>query len=110
MKLIFIITSPNLGEKLSQALIKEKLSCTKIESRGGFLNKKNITLLLAVKEEKINLVLSLAKKYCAGHTEYLDQKTLEGEMGTQLPATPSIPIRSGGANIFIAPLDDWQQL
>ena len=43
MKLVFIIAHKENSKKLEEELLKDKHPFTKLETTGGFLQKKNIT-------------------------------------------------------------------
>lgn len=50
MKMIYAITNSEDGDRVTEALNKEKFSVTKLATTGGFLHKGNTTLLIGTEE------------------------------------------------------------
>lgn len=85
MKLILAIVQDQFVNKVSRALMNQKIRVTRLSSSGGFLNSGNTTLLIGSEEEDIDQVIELIKENC---------KTLKVTSGGQ-------EVSVGGANIFI---------
>jgi len=102
--LAIIIANRDIERTLTQKLLAEKFVLTRIGSSGGFLRKKNITLLLGLTKERVEQLLALVR---AVATEKSQLISAEGEtpLATEagVPEVPlgATPLRVGGATIFI---------
>lgn len=95
-----IIQEPDLENALS-ALTKLGFSVTQLPSSGGFLGRRNITLLIGMNEGQEKLAFEALSKSCKKRIEYL-ATPIEAEAMT-LPAP--IPVDVGGATIFVFQVD-----
>lgn len=64
MKLIIAIIQDSYSNKVVKSLNQKKIRTTKLASTGGFLKSGNTTLLIGVKEEKLDQVVELIKENC----------------------------------------------
>jgi uncharacterized protein YaaQ len=77
-----------------------------LASTGGFLGRRNATLLIGLPESlEANLVDSLHKT-CRQRVEYM---TMPVE-GTPLPLPAPIPVTVGGATIFALPVERFEEI
>ncbi len=107
-KLVLIVVNKDIEKKVSQQLIDNKFRFTRIGSSGGYLRKKNITLLIGVKNKDVKLLVRTIKKVAQKKSSLIgsDQGTpLTAETG--MPGLPAgaAPIKMGGATIFVLPVD-----
>jgi uncharacterized protein YaaQ len=99
MKLIIVFVQKEDSQKLLHALRQENLSVTAMESEGGFLQQKNITLLMALPEEKVDQAKKIIKDVCQSHTEQVDTSFAAGDIeSVGLPT--QVDIKVGGATIL----------
>jgi len=99
MKLVIIFVQKEDSQKLLRALSQENLSATAMESEGGFLQRKNVTILMALQEEKIVLAKKIIKDVCQSHTEQVDTSFAAGDIeSVGLPTQTDIQV--GGATIL----------
>lgn len=102
MKLLIIITQKEDSKKLEQALISQKFQLTRLDSFGGFLQKKNATYLLGVENDKVEDVLSLVKKSCKSKEEIVSAPVSQAlGLGEIVPQAGTTKITVGGAIVFI---------
>lgn len=97
-----IIQESDLENALS-ALTKLGFSVTQLPSMGGFLGRRNITLLIGITEGQEKLAVEALTKSCKKRVEYL-ATPIEAE-SLALPAP--IPVDVGGATIFVFPLERY---
>ena len=64
MKLLFVIISKEDVDQVISGLNKEGFRATKIASSGGFLKKKNVTLMIGVQEDQMKAVIDIVKGIC----------------------------------------------
>jgi uncharacterized protein YaaQ len=62
MKMVIIIIKERDSDEITQALTSEKYRVTRIASTGGFLRSGVVTLLLGVRDERVELALDLIRK------------------------------------------------
>lgn len=99
MKLIIVFVQKEDSQKLLHALRQENLSATAMESEGGFLQRKNITILMALPEEKIQTAKKIITDICKAHTEQVDTSFAAGDIeSVGLPN--QVDIQVGGATIL----------
>jgi len=66
--ILAIIFNGDAVEPLSQALLNQHYSVTKISSMGGFLRRQNTTLVIGVDEERLSDGLALIREVCAPYS------------------------------------------
>lgn len=74
-------------------------------SSGGFLGRRNATLLIGLPDEMEETIISTLHETCHKRIEYL-AVPLEG---SPLPLPSPIPITVGGATIFTFPVDRFEE-
>ena len=62
MKMIIIIVKDQDSDQITQALTDEKYRVTRVASTGGFLRSGVVTLLLGVRDERVDSALDLIRK------------------------------------------------
>lgn len=92
MKLIIAIVQDDFINKVSKALMENKIKTTKLSSTGGFLKSGNTTLLIGVEDEEINQAIELIKNTC---------------MTTKVKVEASEDVTVGGANLFVVDIDQY---
>lgn len=94
MKLIIAIIQDEHVNKVIKTLMDNKIRTTRLSSTGGFLKSGNTTLLIGVKEEEIDKIVSLIKD------ETQKTKIREGRDEVTI----------GGANLFVVDVNDHVKL
>ncbi|MBV6397154.1 MAG: K(+)/H(+) antiporter NhaP2 [Anaerolineales bacterium] len=79
---------------------------TFLSSAGGFLGRRNATLLIGLPEEKEEQALEVLERVCRQRVEYL---TLPME-GTPLPLPAPVPVTVGGATVFALPVEKYEEI
>lgn len=87
MKMVILIVKDNDADEVLQALTADKYRVTRIASTGGFLRSGVVTLLLGVREERLELALELIR--------------------SKLPPLPSGERR---ATLFVVPVERFEQV
>ena len=87
MKMVIIILKERDTDEILQALTSEKYRVTRIASTGGFLRSGVVTLLLGVRDERVELALDLIR--------------------TKLTPLPSGEKR---ATLFVVPVERFEQV
>lgn len=79
---------------------------TYLSSAGGFLGRRNATLLIGLPVEKEEDVLNALHHACRQRVEYM---TLPLE-GSPMPMPAPVPVTVGGATVFALPVERFEQI
>ncbi len=79
---------------------------TYLSSAGGFLGRRNVTLLIGLPVEKEKEALEALQSSCRQRIEYL---TLPLE-GSPMPMPAPVPVTVGGATVFALPVERFEQI
>jgi uncharacterized protein YaaQ len=74
-------------------------------STGGFLGRRNATLLIGIPEHRREEVLVALRSACRQRVEYL---TMPVE-GAPMPMPAPIPVTVGGATVFALPVERFEE-
>jgi uncharacterized protein YaaQ len=77
-----------------------------LSSAGGFLGRRNATILIGLPEGRAEDVLRELRKTCRQRVEYLSMP-LEG---SPLPMPTPIPVTVGGATVFALPVERYEEV
>ncbi len=75
-------------------------------STGGFLGRRNATLLIGLPEGREGEALKVLETSCRQRVEYLTMP-LEG---SPLPMPTPIPVTVGGATVFMLPVERFEEI
>lgn len=89
-----------------RALNQLEAPATHLVSTGGFLGRRNATLLIALPEGLEEQVVQTLRETCRQRVEYL-AVPLEG---SPLPLPTPVPVTVGGATIFSLPLEHYEEV
>ncbi len=78
---------------------------TYLSSAGGFLGRRNATLLVGLPSEKESDALAALHDACRQRIEYM---TLPLE-GSPMPMPAPVPVTVGGATVFALPVERFEQ-
>lgn len=106
MVILLAVLQSQDAELVTGALKKFGISGYELSSTGAFLGRKNITLLIPVQAEDVELVLTELRRNCRQRIEYVSMP-IEGQ---PLPIPSPIPITVGGATIFILEIDQYMEV
>ncbi len=77
-----------------------------LSSAGGFLGRRNATVLVGLPESKAEKALEVLRQTCRQRVEYL---TLPME-GTPLPLPAPVPVTVGGATVLALPVERYEEI
>mgnify|MGYP000943488669 CR=1 FL=1 len=101
--LIAVVQSQD-AERAENALTKLGQAVTRLPSYGGFLGRRNATLLIGIPPEKYSIVAEALKENCRQRVEFI-AVPLES---TPLPLPAPTPITIGGATIFSLEVEHFE--
>jgi uncharacterized protein YaaQ len=90
-------------ENATNALVKLGLSVTRLPSIGGFLGRRNATLMIGLEAGQEQAAVDSLSKSCRRRVEYI-ATPLEG---SPLPFPSPTPIMVGGATIFTLEVEKY---
>lgn len=109
MKLVIAVVQDDDVDELSERLVKEKVSSTKLASTGGFLREGNTTLLIGVEKERVDSVISIIKDICKSRKQtFTTPIPPTGSAGVFIPYP--IDVMVGGATIFVVDIDRFEKV
>jgi len=90
----------------TKALNEQNIRVTYLSSSGGFLGRRNSTLLIGLPESREGAALEVLRTACRQRTEYM---TLPLE-GTPMPMPAPVPVTVGGATVFALPVERFEEV
>jgi uncharacterized protein YaaQ len=92
-------------ENAIQSLTRLGISLTRLPSTGGFLGRRNATLLVGMNHTQEQMAVQALSKSCRKRVEYV-ATPLEG---SPLPFPSPTPITVGGATIFLFDVERYEE-
>lgn len=105
-RLLFAVVQEQDIETATRALEALGLPVAFLSSAGGFLGRRNATLLIGLREGREEDALKLLEVSCRQRIEYL---TLPLE-GSPLPMPAPVPVTVGGATVFALPVERYEEI
>jgi len=105
-RLLMVVVQEQDLEAATKALNNLDLRVTFLSSSGGFLGRRNSTLLIGLPEAREPEALEALREACRERTEYM---TLPLE-GTPMPMPAPIPVTVGGATVFALPVERYEEV
>jgi uncharacterized protein YaaQ len=93
-------------DEATQALEALDIPVVFLFSAGGFLGRRNATLLVGLPDGQEETALDVLKQNCRQHIEYLTMP-LEG---SPLPMPTPVPVTVGGATVFALPVEHFEEI
>ena len=93
-------------EPATKALQEIGAALTHLSSAGGFLGRRNATLLIGLPMDKKDEALKSLQESCRQRIEYM---TLPLE-GSTMPMPAPVPVTVGGATVFALPIERFEQV
>lgn len=103
--LVAVVQDQDLDPAM-KALHAVGASLTYLSSAGGFLGRRNATLLIGLPTEKENAAMAALREACRQRVEYM---TLPLE-GSPMPMPAPVPVTVGGATVFALPVERFEQI
>ncbi|MDR3578226.1 MAG: cyclic-di-AMP receptor [Anaerolineaceae bacterium] len=104
--LLFAVVQSQDAENAQIALAKLNVSVTRLPSTGGFLGRRNATLLIGYSKGREKDVTATLQENCRQRVEYI-AVPLES---APLPLPAPTPITIGGATIFSLEVEHYEEI
>lgn len=108
MKLLICIVQDHDASNLMQDFIEHDFRVTKLSSTGGFLKSGNTTMIMGVKEERVEEALEVIKKNCNRRKHYAP--VISSQMEAIYQGNVPVEIEIGGATVFELDVDKMYRL
>jgi uncharacterized protein YaaQ len=105
-RLMTVVVQEQDAENAVNALTKLGISLTRLPSTGGFLDRRNATLLIGLNDSLEEATVLALSKSCRKRVEYI-ATPLEG---SPLPFPSPTPINVGGATIFVLEVEQYEEI
>lgn len=105
-KMVIAVINDEDWAALSDALVREGFSATRLSSTGSFLRKGNTTLLLGLEEGKVAKVVNILREQCQSRQQLIPQFLL-AEPGMEPNILSSLSVNVGGATVFVVDLEQF---
>ncbi len=105
-RLMFAVVQAQDVRKASRALNAAGLLVAQLTSTGGFLGRRNVTLLIGMMENQEELAVKLIHDKCRQRVEYVSTP-LEG---APLPIPVATPVTVGGATVFTFMVEHYEEI
>ena len=93
-------------DAVMRALQEIGVPATYFSSAGGFLGRRNATLLIGLPDGQEPQTLDILHQTCRQRVEYMTMP-LEG---TPMPMPAPVPVTVGGATVFTLPVERFEQI
>ena len=109
MKAIVAVVQGQDTVRLGNALRKNGVRFTTIDSTGGFLRARNSTFMINVADEELERVLDLVKENCHSRAEYVSSYPSAFDP-TEFYMPRPIEVQVGGASIWVLDVEYYEAL
>jgi uncharacterized protein YaaQ len=109
MKLVIAVVQGTDAEPLLAALTHRGFRATQINSAGGFLRERNVTLLIGVQDEHVAEVQEIVRGNCHSRSRYVNPLMPIVEPGEFYIPHP-VEVLVGGATLFVLSVERYERL
>jgi uncharacterized protein YaaQ len=103
--MLFAVVQEQDVEAACQALGKLHLTITRLPSVGGFLGRRNVTLMIGLPCDTEQAAMAALQKSCRQRVEYIPVSLESAPM----PLTAPTPVTIGGAAIFAVEVEYYEE-
>lgn len=108
MKLILAVIQKEDEDALFDALEQANFGATRIGSSGGFLRASNVTLMIAIEDERVERLLGLMREHCRRRIKHLNPVLPSLEARERFLG--AVPVEVGGATVFVMELQRVEKI
>ncbi len=109
MKLVIAIVHQEDASSLVDALLDREYRATRLHSSGGFLKQSNATVMLAVEDEKVDVILEIIRDNCHSRTQLVHPMPPIMEPGEFFLPYP-LEVEVGGATVVVLPVERFERI
>ena len=104
-RLMTIFVQEQDAENAVQALAKLGISVTRLPSKGGFLKRGNVTLMIGASSGLVDIVVRTITNSCKSRVEFVN--TLFPS--ASIPMPKPVEVQVGGATVFVFEVEDYAE-
>ena len=107
MKMILAIINQDDANMVTNGLMHEGYSVTKLSTTGGFLRAGNMTILVGVDDDKVQDVIDIIKKHSHSRRQVIPTTS---ELGMGFYPSMPVEVTVGGATVFVLNVDHFERV
>ena len=107
MKMLIAILNADDASAVIQNLMKEGYSVTRLSTTGGFLRAGNVTILIGVKDVRVQAVIDIIGKYSKSRKQVIPTTS---EAGINFYPSMPVEVTVGGATIFVLNVERFEKV
>jgi uncharacterized protein YaaQ len=105
-KMLITVIQGQDADMAIQSLGDKGFRVTRLPSAGGFLGRKNVTLMIGVKENKAQEAIEILEQTCRQRVAFI-AVPMEN---APLPMPAPTPVSIGGANVFSLDVEHYEEI
>ena len=105
MKLLIAIVQDKDAHLLGDEFAQANIRATRLSTTGGFLRAGNTTFIIGIEEERVQEALDIIKENCQSREQMTVPLHIDSMLDSAL--TTPVPVRVGGATVFVLPVDSF---
>ena len=109
MKAVVAVVQGQDTVRLSNALRKEGIPFTTIDSTGGFLRERNSTYMIGIPDEQLQSVIDLFSANCRTRSEYVSSYPSAFDP-TEFYMPRPVEVQVGGASVWVLDVEHFEPL
>lgn len=108
MKLVVTVVHDRDKNKITDSLLRNGFTFTKIGSTGGFLREGNVTLLIGVDEDNLDRLVDVIRESCKTREQFVNVLPPDAApVGTFMPSPVKVVV--GGAVCFVMDVERFER-
>ena len=107
MKMLIAILNADDASAVIQNLMKEGYSVTRLSTTGGFLRAGNVTILIGVKDDRVQAVIDIIGKYSKSRKQVIPTTS---EAGINFYPSMPVEVTVGGSTIFVLNVERFEKV
>ena len=107
MKMLIAILNADDASAVIPNLMKEGYSVTRLSTTGGFLRAGNVTILIGVKDDRVQAVIDIIGKYSKSRKQVIPTTS---EAGINFYPSMPVEVTVGGATIFVLNVERFEKV
>ena len=107
MKMLIAILNADDASAVIQNLMKDGYSVTRLSTTGGFLRAGNVTILIGVKDDRVQAVIDIIGKYSKSRKQVIPTTS---EAGINFYPSMPVEVTVGGATIFVLNVERFEKV
>ncbi len=110
MQLLMVVVQADDADVLTSRLVEQGLRVTRIDSVGSFLMRGNVTILLGLQDEQVEVALETIRATCRVRTTHISALPVAEVPGLSFVVTMPLEAQVGGAVVFSIPVKRFYRL